>query len=131
MYTCPAGAMCTKMLRYECVPILNCSKICGGGTQCYQPPMPQCPTGRMCAQVMPAPICVTPTPALNCTLRKQGDANCDKIIDKYDFDVFKSQLLTSIKNLLIDPNPILSADFNNDGKITLVDYEIWRNSFLK
>lgn len=108
-----------------------CTKTCTTGTMCYQPPMPSCPTGMACAQYMPSHMCVTPTPVINCTLRSKGDANCDGAINVNDFTVFKTQLLGSKNNLLVDPNPTSSADFNNDGKVNLVDYEIWRNAVYK
>lgn len=31
---------------------------CGTGNKCYQPPMPNCPPGKMCPQVMPRPYCI-------------------------------------------------------------------------
>jgi hypothetical protein len=41
---------------------------CPSGFTCYQPPMPTCPPGEMCAQVMPVKICRNPA----C----QSSANC-------------------------------------------------------
>ncbi|MCX6730521.1 MAG: dockerin type I domain-containing protein [Candidatus Roizmanbacteria bacterium] len=105
---------------------------CPIGSQCYQPPMPTCRVGMACAQVMPMPICITPTPTPKpCPLRIKGDANCDQLINTSDFDVFKSQLQSVGNNALIDPNPLSSADFNSDKKVSVLDFEIWRNTFLK
>jgi len=40
-----------------CQPSAGCS----GGLTCYQPPMPPCPVGKACVQVMPAAICRNPS----------------------------------------------------------------------
>jgi hypothetical protein len=42
----------------------NCSvnSDCPSGQYCYQPPMPACPEGMACAQVMPAKVCKESTP---------------------------------------------------------------------
>jgi hypothetical protein len=68
-------------------------------------------------------------PPSACLKRPQGDANCDDLIDAKDFDMFKSLLLENGKNVFADVNSKYSADFNNDKKVNLVDYEIWRNTF--
>lgn len=34
---------------------------CGPGLVCYQPPMPSCPPGVSCVQVMPLPVCRNPS----------------------------------------------------------------------
>lgn len=41
----------------------NCSvdADCDAGMYCYQPPMPECPTGQSCVQVLPDKICQTKT----------------------------------------------------------------------
>lgn len=59
-----------------------------------------------------------------CPKRSSGDTNCDGQINDADFLMFKSVM--SIPAASICTN--CSADFNSDGKVNLVDYEIWRNS---
>lgn len=55
---------------------------CRSGEQCYQPPMPACPEGRACPQVMPSKICVattppaSPTPAPVCTYTYSEWSTC-------------------------------------------------------
>lgn len=199
---CPTQLVC---------PSTQCTKACPVGTVCYQPPMPVCPAGKACNQLMPAPQCVpvptvtptsctgpdgsscitfncptdplmkrpcttsqgtckkgqciatpicTPLPpcalegVLNangqrvfcaldplpgmiycprpsttpsCPLRSIGDANCDGLVNLQDFtDVIKIKIMGLPYTRAND-----NADFNKDNKTNLVDYEIWRNTFLK
>lgn len=58
-----------------------------------------------------------------CPKRPQGDANCDQSINDADFIVIKSAM-KGLKYAALNH----SADFNNNGKVDLVDYEIWRNT---
>ena len=89
---------------------------CGGQTCC--PATADCP---------PAYTPVPPTPTPNpCLKQSQGDANCDGSINDADFLVFKSVIRG-----LGSTCTLCSADFNKDGKTSLVDYEIWRNSAYK
>ena len=57
----------------------------------------------------------------NCLLRDHGDANCDKIIDLNDFDVWSKQYSGGVK--------CTTADFNNDEKCDIVDYGLWHKGY--
>ncbi len=57
-----------------------------------------------------------------CTLKSKGDANCDDKVNKQDFVIWLSEYQNKQSTSM--------ADFNSDGKITLVDYEIWRRHTL-
>lgn len=82
-----------------------------------------CPSGLMCVSLM----CVrAPTiTAASCTLRPQGDANCDQLFNDTDL----GELRKKLNNLPLALNN--KVDFNSDSKVDLVDYEIWRNSAYK
>jgi hypothetical protein len=58
-----------------------------------------------------------------CPKRPQGDANCDQSINEGDFAVIKLKMQGGTYAATNH-----SADFNSDGKVNLVDYEIWRNT---
>lgn len=58
-----------------------------------------------------------------CPKRPQGDANCDQSINDADFEVIKSAM-RGLRYAALNH----SADFNNNGRVDLVDYEIWRNT---
>jgi hypothetical protein len=55
-------------------PTVTCQSNadCSENEKCYQPPMPECPEGMMCAQVMPVKRCVAIDPVSVC----QSDADC-------------------------------------------------------
>ena len=82
---------------------------------CPTPPIPT---------LTPVPT-LTPilTPVSSCLTRSQGDANCDGLFNDMDFGMFTS----AMKGLAYACSNC-SADFNTDGKVDLVDYEIWRNT---
>ncbi len=75
------------------------------------------------------PITSSPTPIVDpCPKYKEGDANCDQKIDSADLDMFKM----SFNGRSASPSgPSFFTDFNKDGKVDLVDFEIWRNSFYQ
>ncbi|MCX6732731.1 MAG: dockerin type I repeat-containing protein [Candidatus Roizmanbacteria bacterium] len=138
VYFRPLSAQAQTNGSYSPQGIVNCNgRTCPVGTRCYQPPMTVCPQGMGCTQVMPPMTCIvlTPTPK-PCPLRIKGDANCDSVVNALDYDVFKSQLQTVGNGPLTGPNPLSSsdfnaADFNGDKKVNVLDFEIWRNTFLK
>lgn len=84
-----------------------------------------------------APTATLP-PTGMCPKKSTGDADCNGLVQITDYAVwrieYKGQCSTT--NLTAaacgddkDGNGnILDADFNNDGKATLTDYQIWRNN---
>lgn len=71
---------------------------------CYQPPMPSCPPGMACPQVMPRK---------ECQLKKSvADINKDSSVNIIDLSVLLRNLLTTD----------VASDFNKDGLVDIVDY---------
>lgn len=71
---------------------------------CYQPPMPVCPPGMACPQVMPRK---------ECHLKKSvADINKDNSVNIIDLSVLLRNLLTADT----------ASDFNKDGLVDIVDY---------
>lgn len=104
---------------------LSCANTCGQVARCVSNGC----GGQTCC---PATAVCVPTPTPDCSLlRPKGDANCDQVVNSLDFDIFKVQLQTIGKGVVVDSNPKSNADFNNDKKVTILDFEIWRNTFLK
>lgn len=68
---------------------------------------------------------ITPS-SIPCAMRSKGDANCDQQVDPLDFDIYRLAM-----NGTLPTCTNCSVDFNADGKISIVDYEIWRNTFYK
>jgi hypothetical protein len=68
-----------------------------------------------------------------CPLRPQGDANCNKEVNDADYVIFTQTLNGAIKQATgaIQSKNSISADFNADGKVNLVDFEIWRKTVYK
>lgn len=54
---CPPTSPTPPPAKGQCNARCQTDKDCGNNLLCYQPPMPACPTGMMCAQVMPASVC--------------------------------------------------------------------------
>ncbi len=81
------------------------------------------------------PISVTPTitPPASCTpcvKKNQGDADCNEVINGADYTIWKSDFLTGARFTNGCPASD-TADFNNNGRVDLQDFEIWRkNSYL-
>ncbi|MFH0773813.1 MAG: dockerin type I repeat-containing protein [bacterium] len=77
----------------------------------------------LCHEWFNAACCCGTAPPNLCTARPQGDANCDGVVNRTDFDIFAGFVRgQGYANLTY------SADFNKDGKVNMVDYEIWRNT---
>lgn len=124
-FGCSNGA-CNQTLP-SATPIIYCNsnpkaQTCPNGYVCIQPSMPPCPEGRMCKQEMPQMQCVID----NCPIRSKGDANCDQAVNDADYPIWKTAL-QGIR-YFIDTH---SADFNKDGSVTIVDFEIWRATMHK
>lgn len=64
------------------------------------------------------------TPAA-CPRRPEGDANCDGFVNLIDHEIFRAEYLGEFIG-----EGILQADFNSDGKVSLVDVQIWVQTFL-
>lgn len=66
----------------------------------------------------------TPTPTIiGCSLKSQGDADCNGVIDITDFEIFRKEYMHTLSTK--------TADFNTSGTVDIIDFEIWRKSFLK
>ncbi len=65
------------------------------------------------------------TPAA-CPRKPEGDANCDGFVNLIDHEIFRAEYLGEFIG-----EGILQADFNGDGKVSLVDVQIWTQTFLK
>lgn len=110
----------------------NTNNDCVKGQVCYQPPMPTCVEGSVCAQVMPNKYCkgeivLTPT-GLPVTgipspmyCKFTGDADGDGKATLKDYAIWKFEYSTG---------RISKGDFNCDKKVNLADYQIWKNIFL-
>lgn len=107
-------------------PIIYCNNpthTCPVGYRCVG--TSACPPGVACiASVTYRCISLTPTPLPTCTLKSKGDANCNGVIEETDLTFIKSKIIG-----LTSTCTNCSADFNNDGRVDLIDFEIWRNTF--
>lgn len=88
---------------------------CGTGSTCYQPPMPTCPAGSSCTQVMPPAYCVP-------TSGSSRDINQDGKVDQADLVILMTNYRVSPLN-----NP--RADLNGDGIVTAVDFAYLLDAF--
>lgn len=66
---------------------------------------------------------VTPTPTGSCTVKNTGDADCNGAVDSTDFEILRKEFSHELSTS--------SADFNRDGIITMVDFEVWRRTHFK
>lgn len=71
------------------------------------------------AQTIFPPITTSP----NCPKKTQGDANCDGIINNQDYLRWKCEFTGVGEECLV---PGIQADFNQDKKVDLIDFEILR-----
>lgn len=122
-----------------CNAACDASTDCGPGMICYQPPMPTCPPGATCPQLMPARLscrnaacktspnclCGSPTPTIAPTpqLHLAGDINNDNKVDIFDFNLLIGQFGKSGAGL--------SADINGDGKVDIFDFNLLVSNFGK
>lgn len=96
---------------------------------CYQPPMPTCPPGENCIQVMPQKYCkpmvvseVTGVEEKSMCRESKGDANRDGKINLTDYALWRYEYAKGTAS---------KADFNCDQKVDLTDYKIWKESFMQ
>lgn len=80
------------------------------------------PPGPPTATLPPSQITVTPSPTPTtsplCTVKSQGDADCDGRIKFADFNLWRREYYGELQSL--------HGDFNADMLVSLRDYEIWR-----
>jgi endoglucanase len=57
-----------------------------------------------------------------CPLNNKGDANCDGVVNNMDYDLWRAV----IRNDTVQPTGTKDADFDNNGRTTVSDFEIWR-----
>lgn len=62
-----------------------------------------------------------------CPLKEKGDANCDNNVNKYDFLIWKCEFLGN--GTCSNPVSHKTADFNDDDRVDLIDFEILRTNF--
>ncbi|MBU1126819.1 hypothetical protein KKF11_00530 [Patescibacteria group bacterium] len=55
----------------------------------------------------------------SCQQRLNGDVNKDGVINNLDYQAWRSEFLSGVKN---------NADLNCDNKVSLIDFEIWRRN---
>lgn len=71
----------------------------------------------------PTPMPDVPASLVNlpssCYTKQFGDADCNGAVNSADFDIWKINLTN--KNV-----PIVYSDFFPDGRISVIDFEIWR-----
>lgn len=84
--------------------------------------IPPSPTPVPYTTSAPVPTVILPPPS-GCYAKQFGDANCDGVIDNKDYDIW--QLSLTNKDI-----PISYADFFPDGRISVIDFEIWRRYAL-
>lgn len=72
--------------------------------------------------------CTTPTPTTDpeCPRKHEGDANCDEVIALIDFQIFLSNFTEHMNGIDRD----FEADFDGLNSVSLVDYNIWRQTFV-
>jgi hypothetical protein len=74
----------------------------------------------------------TPPPVYQCTecptsvlSRTYGNANCDKKIDIYDYNIWRKSYINYANNQNINTNNNWQADFDCDGRITINDFRVY------
>ena len=130
LFTCgitpPVPSTIPSIPQPSCYPVhVSCQQVCGqsemctsdgcGGKTC-------CPASPPCTTPIVKPTRL-PTYTAFCAKHAQGDANCDNVVDKNDFDTL-IYMLRGLKGTCMG----CSADFNKDGQINGLDFEILRKT---
>lgn len=69
-------------------------------------------------------IIPSPTIISDCSLKTNGDANCDGSVDEEDFIIWRCEFIG--KNKCSSPISEKNADFDTSQNVDMVDFEIWR-----
>lgn len=133
---CPAGYAKDANGCQTCTcnqePVISPTKISPTKSVLSPTPPPGCFYKQVqCVQAPCNPLLVCPTATkgpsqapLTCPLKPKGDANCDQAVDATDYVIWKTKYLGGTIN------PAYNPDFNKDGKVNLVDLEIWTRSII-
>lgn len=65
-----------------------------------------------------------PTSVPYCHLKNKGDADCDNNINRLDFAIWQDEFVSELNGIVTSKR----SDFNSDGKIDIVDANIWRKN---
>ncbi len=65
-------------------------------------------------------ITTTVSPGDTCPKKNMGDANCDNLIDEKDYQIWQNEYIRKLSTK--------NADFNGDRKVSVQDFEIWRQN---
>ena len=108
----------TEQASASSVPIFNIYSAVGSASVCglisYSGSTPPTVTS------IPNP---TATPGGSCSLKSQGDANCDTIFDLLDFEIWRKEKTKALNTT--------TTDFNADNVVDSADFEIWRKAYFK
>ncbi len=93
-----------------------------------------CPDGYTCSVITitktPVPVgcqdCKSLDPEYSGNGRKGGDYNCDAVVNGTDFVIWRREALDKIMRY-----DCWQADGNDDDKVSLIDYSLWREWYLK
>lgn len=85
--------------------------------------------GNICAAAVPTPSLPPiatatggPTPNPSCPKKNQGDADCDGFIKLADYDTLRKEFYGELTTK--------TADFNGDGRVSLADHSLWRQTYF-
>lgn len=72
-------------------------------------------------------VTITTDPLPNCSLKTEGDANCDDKIDLQDLEIWQCQVLSKSDCSALEK----AADFDLLNNVNINDFEIWRKNYYK
>lgn len=81
-------------------------------------PAPKAETSKQAPEKQSVEITPTLYPAADCESKKEGDADCNNMIDYADFELLRKEFDKKGQSS--------SVDFDKDGQISIMDFEIWR-----